>query len=525
MLAAETMCFPATTTTETAGSRAKKRGATGSCPSAGRTTRTSTCTSEMEMGSSASDEMTNYARHTRRDFLCRTAALGIVGTAGRWIPPARAQQSETATLHAKPGTARLAPADYPETPVWGYDGKVPGPTIRVPQGATVSRRFLNGLPQGSTVHWHGVRLENPMDGVPELTQPVVEPADDFLYDFTVPDTGTYWYHPHERAWEQMARGLYGALVVEEPEPPQVDRDEVLLIDDWRLAQDASIDESFGALGDWSHGGRTGNWITVNGEAGWSLRVGQYERLRLRLVNVANARIFSLAANGLDGWLVALDGQPLGEARPAGPIVLAPGQRADILIDAVAEPGSQAVLYSRERESSFVLATFTVEGTARNERLPAPTALASNPVPPHGSLAEARRATLHMEGGAMGGMREARMGGRMVPMRELAQAGKLWAFNGDVEMSEKPLFAAERGEAWLVRIVNDTAWPHAMHLHGHHFRPVGSDGNAGPLRDTLLVDSEQTVQIGFVADNPGDWLLHCHTLEHSIAGMRTWFRVT
>ena len=428
-------------------------------------------------------------------------------------------------LHAMPGTARLAPSGYPETPIWGYDGSVPGPTIRVPQGAKVSRRLVNDLPQASTVHWHGIRLENEMDGVPELTQQVVEPGDDFLYDFTAPDAGTFWYHPHERAWEQMARGLHGALIVEEPEPPVVDRDEVLLLDDWRLAEDARIHESFGALGDWSHGGRTGNWITVNGEAGWRREIGRHERLRLRLANVANARIFSLGLKSLEGWLVALDGQPLDEVQPAGALVLAPGQRADLMVDAVAEPGEQAVLYSREREGSFVLGTFTIEGTARSERLPAPPPLAPNPVPALGNLARARRATLHMEGGAMGGMREARMGGRMVPMRELAQAGKLWALNGEVEMPEEPLFTAEGGETWLLRIINQTAWPHGMHLHGHHFRAIGSNGNVGPLRDTLLVDREQTVQIGFVADNPGDWLLHCHTLEHSIAGMRTWFRVT
>ena len=473
---------------------------------------------------SACDRPLRHAKHSRRDFLCRAAGLPIVGTTGGWTSPARAEASEAATLHAKPGTARLAPLDYPETPIWGYDGRVPGPTIRVPQGAKVSLRFLNGLPQGSTVHWHGVRLANAMDGVPELTQHVVDAGGDIHYDFTVPDAGIFWYHPHKRAWEQMARGLYGALVVEEPKPPEVDRDEVLLIDDWRLAQDASIHESFGALVDWSHGGRTGNWITVNGDAAWSLEVGQYERLRLRLANVANARIFSLALKGLEGWLVALDGQPLDEARPAGSLVLAPGQRADLVVDAIEEAESHAVLYSREREGSFVLATFTVDGTARSERLPVPPPLAPNPVPALGNLAGAKRATLQMEGGAMGGLREARMDGRMVPMHELVQAGKLWAFNGEVEIPKEPLFAAERGETVLVRIVNDTAWPHAMHLHGHHFRAMGSDGNAGPLRDTLLVDREQTVQIGFVADNPGDWLLHCHTLEHSNAGMRTWFRV-
>ena len=93
------------------------------------------------------------------------------------------------------------------------------------------------------------------------------------------------------------------------------------------------------------------------------------------------------------------------------------------------------------------------------------------------------------------------------------------------MPDEPLFTAERGETVLIRLINDTAWPHGMHLHGHHFRAIGSGGEAGPLRDTLLMDGERTVEIGFVADNPGDWLLHCHTLEHSVSGMKTWFRVS
>ena len=93
------------------------------------------------------------------------------------------------------------------------------------------------------------------------------------------------------------------------------------------------------------------------------------------------------------------------------------------------------------------------------------------------------------------------------------------------MPKKPLLSAKRGQTTLVGIVNDTAWSHGMHLHGHHFRAIGLNGHVGPLRDTLLMDGEEAIEIGFVADNPGDWLLHCHTLEHSVAGMRTWFRVS
>ena len=462
---------------------------------------------------------------SRRRFLSGVAALAVLGRAGGWAPPARGEHGDGELLHARPGTARLAPPGYPETPIWGYEGQVPGPTIRVRQGERITRRFLNELTNPSTVHWHGIRIANAMDGAPDVTQDAVPPGVEFLYDFVAPDAGTFWYHPHERAFEQMARGLYGALVVEEPHPPPVDRDEVLLLDDWRLTEEARIhEESFGALADWSHGGRIGNWITVNGESAWTRTVSRHERFRLRLVNVANARIFSIGMRGLDGWLVALDGQPLAELEPAAPLVLAPGQRADLVVDVVAGDGEKGLLFSREREGAFVLATLAVGGSARATRLLAPSPLPSNPVPPLGEFSRARHATLRMEGGAMGRLRQAVLDGQEMGIEDLAARGKVWAFNGLAEVPEEPLFAARRGETVLLTMVNDSAWPHGMHLHGHHFRSVDSNGAAGPLRDTVLMDPDETLRIAFVADNPGDWLLHCHMLEHSVAGMLTWFRV-
>ena len=118
-----------------------------------------------------------------------------------------------------------------------------------------------------------------------------------------------------------------------------------------------------------------------------------------------------------------------------------------------------------------------------------------------------------------------MGGHMMGMRRLVDAGKVWAFNGLVEMPTKPLLTATAGETVRIVMINDTAWPHAMHLHGHHFRHIRENQNYGPLRDTLLMDRNETAEIAFVADNPGDWLLHCHMLEHSAGGMMTWLRVS
>tara|TARA_R110000787_G_scaffold185774_2_gene297380 strand:- start:983 stop:2308 length:1326 start_codon:yes stop_codon:yes gene_type:complete len=439
---------------------------------------------------------------------------------------ARGRAASPAILSARQGTAQIAPADYAATPIWGYEGRTPGPLLRIRQGARLTRRFVNELPQASTIHWHGIRIDNAMDGVPDLTQKATPPNGQFLYDFTAPDAGTYWYHPHNRTWEQMARGLYGALIVEEPEAPRVDRDEVLLIDDWRLTQDARIADNFGMITDWAHGGRLGNWITVNGQSAFALSVKRYERLRLRLVNTANARIFSLGLEGLAGWIVALDGQPVAAPTLAGGrLILAPAQRMDLIVDVTSAPGSKAQLVSFDRNRPLSIAAFDIADTVRNERLPAPVPLPPNPVPALGPLDKARRATLRMEGGAMGGMRGAMIDGRMMGMRALVDTGKVWAFNGLADMPDTPLIAASAGETIRIKMINDTAWPHAMHLHGHHFRKIGPDKTPDPLRDTILMDRNETAEIAFVADNPSDWLLHCHMLEHSAGGMMTWLKVS
>ncbi|MGB1027316.1 MAG: multicopper oxidase family protein, partial [Rhodospirillaceae bacterium] len=329
-----------------------------------------------------------------------------------------------------------------------------------------------------------------------------------------------------RTYEQMARGLYGALIVEEPEQaPEVDEDIVLLIDDWRLDETAQIAEDFGNMHDWSHAGRIGNWLTVNGDGAWSQTLPRHARLRLRLVNTANARIFALNLRGLEGWVVALDGMPLEAPSPIDQLVLAPAQRADLIVDLVAEEGEDAMIASPTRGGLLRVATFPVQGSLRSEPGPAPQALPPNPVPALGPLEDARQAELVMQGGAMGGMGHAMMGGESKGIRDLAAAGKIWAFNGRVDLSDQPLIEANRGETIRIRIANDTAWPHAMHLHGHHFRQIRADSSTGPLRDTLLMDRQETAEIAFVADNPGDWLLHCHMLEHSSGGMMSWLRVS
>jgi FtsP/CotA-like multicopper oxidase with cupredoxin domain len=175
-------------------------------------------------------------RSSRRSFLAAGGGAAIGAFSPAW--PGRAARSAKYDLVARPGRAALVGAPYPETSVWSYNGAIPGPEIRVRQGERLRISVENRLGEETTVHWHGLRVPNAMDGVPHLTQRPIAPGEAFVYEFDVPDAGTYWYHPHQRSFEQVGRGLSWPLIVAEREPIRVDRDVSWMLDDWRLLRDA-----------------------------------------------------------------------------------------------------------------------------------------------------------------------------------------------------------------------------------------------------------------------------------------------
>ena len=460
---------------------------------------------------------------TRRQFMAGSAAA----TALLGLLPRQAMATVPfETIEAMTASVQLAPDGYPATDIWGYGGTAPGPVLRVAQGGRLQRRLVNSLPQASSIHWHGIRIDNAMDGVPGLTQAAVEPGDGFDYDFVLPDAGTYWYHSHNRSMEQVARGLHGALIVEEDTPPDIDREEVLVLDDWLIdPETGQISGDFESAHARSHAGRLGNLVLTNGIFDKTMTVQRNERLRLRLINAANARIFVLGLFGLEGWTMALDGMPLPAPEPLEEVlVLGPGQRADLIVDVVAEQGSTAYLARADEARGTPQVSFQVRGQASLARRGTPDALPPNPGDAFNLSGDSVDLTLNMEGGAMGTLRGAMLDGEETGFREMAQANQFWAFNGMVGMPDTPLATLDRGQIARLTISNDTAFPHAMHLHGMHFREVLADGTLGPMRDTLLMDSAERREIAFAADNPGDWLLHCHMLSHAVSGMMTWVRV-
>lgn len=467
----------------------------------------------------------------RRAFLVGSASVAAAVSLPRSTSGTATPVREF-TLVAAPGRLPLVGPPHPDTDVWCYGGRIPGPEIRVRQGDRIRVLVENQLPEETTVHWHGVRVPNAMDGVPHLTQKPIAPGEAFVYEFDCPDAGTFWYHPHQRSFVQVGRGLYGALIVEERETVAVDRDVTWVLGDWRLLKDASISDDFGNMHDVSHNGRVGNTVTVNGRVPETFAVRAGERIRLRLINGANARIFALEFEGHKPQIIALDGQPVEPHVPVnGRIVLGPAMRADLLLDLGARPGERfRVLdtFYRSLEYRLLDLAYTDEPPVRDVSSAKHVRLPSNPLT-EPKLKNAERHEVTLGGGMMGGMMSAIMDGRRVDMRTMMHNGLVWAINGVAAKGHvhDPFLTLERNRPYVLEIINDTAWHHPMHLHGHSFRVISRNGRPtrhSEWQDTVLVAPREHAEIAFVADNPGDWMFHCHTLEHQAGGMMGVIRV-
>jgi FtsP/CotA-like multicopper oxidase with cupredoxin domain len=435
----------------------------------------------------------------------------------------------TTTLYPGPARVRMVGDELPETEVWAYNGVEPGPVLRVRQGTPFRAMVENRLAETTTVHWHGIRLPNAMDGVPGVTQKPIAPGERFDYAFTPPDAGTFWYHSHEDSLVQMGRGLAGALIVEETDPPAVDRELLWTVQDWRLTRDAQIAPGFHNRMEEAMDGRIGNTVTIDGRVPDSVRVRSGERIRLRLLNAAIARIMALRFEGHRPVIVALDGQPCEPHTPSdGRILLGPAMRADVILDMQGEPSrSYRVVDDFYERLAYTLAHLAYDPAPplRPHPSDAPMRLPPNPVP-HPDIKTAVVHEVRLQGGMMGGM--GMMGGGMMGVG----GGGAWAINGqsmtgDGSAGMLPLFEIARGRSCILDFRNDTAWWHPMHLHGHSFQVLDRDSAPVPHNvwgDTVLVRPRERVRVAFVADNPGDWMLHCHVMEHQVGGLMTIVRV-
>jgi FtsP/CotA-like multicopper oxidase with cupredoxin domain len=470
-------------------------------------------------------------RVSRRALILGAGAAGLLTRAFQLRRSFAASETKEYRLAARTATVNLTGDGSPDTAVWAYEGTVPGPELRVRQGQPVRITVVNKLGEDTTVHWHGIRLPNAMDGVPGLTQKPIRPGESFVYEFTPPDAGTFWYHPHADTLQQLGRGLAGALIVEEPAPVAVDRDLLWLIEDWRLDDEGRIAGGFGNRMEAGMSGRIGNTVTLNGRVRDTVHVKAGERVRLRLVNAALARIVGLRFEGHKAVVVAHDGQPCEPHLPeGGRVVLGPAMRADLIIDTNGKPGqSYRVIDDFYQDLAYKLVDLAYDGKpARGARSEPPQKLPANPLR-EPDLAATERHEIVLQGGMMGGMGMMGSGGMMGGMMG---GGATWAMNGtsmtgDGQPNMPPLFTIKRGKSCVLALRNETAWWHPMHLHGHSFRIISRNGKPNSRRewrDTVLVPPRESADLAFVADQPGDWMFHCHVTDHQEAGMMAVIRI-
>jgi FtsP/CotA-like multicopper oxidase with cupredoxin domain len=411
-------------------------------------------------------------------------------------------------LEARLSTVELVPGKLTE--VWTYNGSMPGPLLRGRAGDRLIVHFKNSLTEPTSIHWHGLRIPNDMDGVPNQPYPAIAPGESFDYSFVLPDAGTYWYHPHYESAEQLGNGLFGPLIVDDPEEPLGLGDEVVIVlsdigvdADGKLAA-ADAGGNFGTLF-----GREGNMMLVNGKALPTLHVRAGARQRWRVINAAKTRYFELQLPGNQFNRIGGDGGFIERPQTLDTLLLTPAQRADVILEPRPAAGASElslrwVAYDRGFGTAFnrpdedILHLDFVGEAVKAAPLPLlhreielPDTTNARPIDI--SLTE-----------DMTGDGTVVMGINGVP-----------SWNSDPIMT--PL-----GERQLWTIKDTFQFDHPIHLHGFFFQVLDVNGVAPAVRewqDTVNVPVDGTVR--FVVDfaaRPGMWMFHCHILDHADAGM-------
>lgn len=417
-------------------------------------------------------------------------------------------------------TQALLTGTTPTRDVLTYgEGGMP-PVLRMTKGKPFAARLVNGIDDPTTIHWHGVRVPNKMDGVPFLVQPYVYTGDHFDYAFTPPDAGTFWYHPHCNTLVQMGHGLTGVIVVEDPADPVFDAEVVLNLRDWRLGGDGQFIAPFRPR-DAARGGtygtvRSTNWLA---EPRYDAPAGGLVRLRVAITDVT--RIYSFRVNGAEATVIAIDGNPVPQRFALDLLQLGPGQRVELAIRMPDEEGAVAELEDIRGTKPAVLATLRSVGTSLKRDVRDLPALGANPVAKV-DPASAQHIRLMLSATAENVASDSICG---------SIGYSFWAINkvpwpGDTPDPTAPLAELKLGRHYIIDMDNPTPRAHPIHLHGLSFTVLWS--SAGPVppqvSDTYLIQPDEKVQLGFVADNPGDWLLHCHIIEHQKTGMTSYLRV-
>ncbi|HIA04673.1 MAG TPA: multicopper oxidase family protein [Myxococcales bacterium] len=396
------------------------------------------------------------------------------------------------------------------TPMWTYNGQFPGPAIQARVGDRLIVHFTNNLPDSTTVHWHGLRVPNEMDGAPLVQQPV-QPGETFTYDFKLKDAGSYWYHPHVQTHIQVERGLYGPIVVHEAEPPAYDVERIVFLDDIRLEMDGNR-SPFNLTHPERMHGRYGNVLLLNGKAvdegdSLALRHGVVERWRV--MNSANARTAQLDLMAAEWRVIASDGGLVPEPFTTELLQIAPGERYDLEMrwnpESAEDSGELRYWVPVVENEQVKLAPIVLQTLFSNDE----EALAAHDVElpevtlPEWPVEDMPTITIELDG-------KPGFNGQIQ-----------WMLNGKVYGQHIPI-KVDLGSYHTIDIVNKQAQVHPMHIHGHFFQVISRNGkpvvNEAGFKDTVMVGAKETVRLSILFDNPGQWMYHCHILEHAKMGM-------
>ena len=393
------------------------------------------------------------------------------------------------------------------TPAWGYDGRIPGPVLEASVGDVLEVRLVNRLPEPTTIHWHGLQLPAPMDGT-DMVQHPVAPGESFTYRFLLPDAGTFWYHPHSDETVQLERGLYGALVVRGPGEPELDAERVLVLDDVALDRHGRIKPP----GRWieRHDGRQGGTCLVNGRSQPELTMAAGQVERWRIVNAASARYVRLSIGGRPFTILGTDGGLIERPVTVHEVLLAPADRVDLAVgpfDEGDELEVESLAYDRR---TFVRPRIDRFATLRI----GPRAPSRAVVPP------VLRRIERLVTGRATPTREVHLGFRLSVTR-----GVDFVVNDEPHHRDRPVRV---GELQVWDLINDTLMDHPFHLHGFFFQVVEVNGRPPAFlswEDTVNVPPRSRVRIAWMPDDrPGEWMYHCHILEHHASGMMGHFAV-
>ncbi|MDF1692015.1 MAG: multicopper oxidase family protein [Zhongshania sp.] len=460
----------------------------------------------------------------KRRSLIKNSAAAIIASSLPRFTLAMASADKSGGPHydyiltAEVATAHLA--DSGDSEIFGFNGQFPAPVIRAKQGRPLRVKFVNKLNEASTIHWHGIRIDIAMDGVPYLTQPPVPAGGSFIYEFTCPDAGTFWYHPHMNSVEQLGKGLVGALIVEEHNLPDY-HDVIIGLKDWRLNPDGSY-LPLSLPREAARAGTLGTLATVNGKQKPVIEVPAGERLRLRFLNLDNTRVYNLSLRDKNTKVIAIDGSPIAEPYPLEVHPTGAGMRLDAGLISPSEAGVEIPIYDMKGRFGIEICRLKTVPSAKTKA--AKTGIPALPANPIAAPQLAEAETLSFVFEWAGAMSPSSKDGQVDHNFWLINR-RAWSDHSHQHLPE-PLATLSLGKSYIFDLHNATPHHHPIHLHGLIFTVLESDKRSlTPYHtDTILLEKNERAKIAFVADNPGRWMFHCHVIEHMQTGLMGYITI-